>query len=407
MRGDQIGRAMPLALASLGGLYVTQSVLGGFIWSALPAVMRERGMALERLGFLSLLVLPWALKFLWSPWIEAWRRPVAGPARTKSVIRLGGGLILLATLALALVVDMPLPALILTLFIIATATATVDIACDGHAVEAFPSSAYGWANMMQVGGAYVGAALGGGLVLVAIDRLGWSAGIAVLILTCLACTLPFLLLPQPAPRAAPAPSGPSLRAALARPQLRRGIWITALFVAAMKSTLGYFGPFLVDQGFTLTEVGLFSASGSLVVGVIGAIFGGYVVARLGTLPVLMIALAGQALVLAYCLGVAAGLALPLRPLAVLTQIVSSAWLAFGFVALYARFMQWSDPGQAGVDFTIFQCTDAGIGMVLGFLGGQLAGHFGYSTLFGTALACSALCAFGILISWRRADPARA
>jgi len=402
MTARRLPAAMPIALASLGGLYVTQSVLGGFIWSALPAVLRERGMPLEQLGFLSLLVLPWALKFLWSPWVEAWRRPPHAAARTKAVIRLGGALILIATLALAVFAQMPLPWLIATLFVIATATATVDIACDGHAVESFPSSAYGWANMMQVGGAYVGAALGGGLVLVAMDRLGWSAGLGVLVLTCLACTLPFLLLRQPEPKAPPAPNGPSLRAALARPRLRHGILITALFVAAMKSCLGFFGPFLVDQGFTLTEVGLFGASGSLVVGLIGAVGGGYVVARLGTLPVLMIALAGQALVLAYCLGVAAGANLPLLPLAVLTQIVSSAWLAFGFVALYARFMQWSDPGQAGVDFTIFQCTDAAIGMVLGFLGGQIAGYFGYSALFAAALACSALCATGIVLSWGRA-----
>ncbi|MTH77872.1 MFS transporter [Paracoccus aestuariivivens] len=391
--------ALPIALASLGGLYITQSVLGGFIWSALPAVMRQQGMALDQLGFLSLLVLPWALKFLWSPWIERWRRPHSQAARTKAVIAVGGGFILFATVLLALRGDMPLPMLIAALFVIATATATVDIACDGHAVEAFPTRAYGWANMVQVGGAYIGAALGGGLVLIAIDRLGWQAGMAVLIGLCLLGTLPFLLLRQPKPLGPPAPAGASLRAALMRPDLRRGLLITALFVAAMKSCMGFFGPFLVDYGFSLTEVGLYSASGSLVVGLLGAVLGGIVVARLGTLPVLMIALIGQACVLAYCLAVAAGWGLPLQPLAILTQIGSNAWLAFGFVALYARFMQWSDPGQAGVDFTIFQCTDALIGMLLGLVGGQIAQHFGYSALFGVALVCSIICGVGILLGW--------
>lgn len=388
--------ALPAALGTLGGLYVTQSVLGGFIWSALPAVMREQGMALEKLGFLSLLVLPWTLKFLWSPWVERWRRPAGRAPRTKAMIACGGGLVLAALLALSGQTASALAPLIATLFVIATVTATVDIACDGHAVEAFPPSAYSWANMMQVGGAYIGAALGGGLVLVAIDRLGWQAGLAVLAGLCLIGTLPFLLMRQPAPRSEPAAGGASLRAALSRPELRRGLLITALYVAAMKSSLGFFGPFLVDKGFTLTEVGLYSAAGSLVVGLLGAVLGGVAVARLGTLPVLMIALAGQALVLAYCLAVAAGMALPLGPLAVLTQIGSNAWLAFGFVALYARFMQWSDPRQAGVDFTLFQCMDAGVGMVLGFIGGQIAGHFGYHGLFASALACSLICAVGIL-----------
>ncbi len=33
-------------------------------------------------------------------------------------------------------------------------------------------------------------------------------------------------------------------------------------------------------------------------------------------------------------------------------------LALGFTALYALFMRWSDPRQAGVDFTCFQCMDS-------------------------------------------------
>ncbi|KGJ05615.1 hypothetical protein IT41_05225 [Paracoccus halophilus] len=382
---------MILALTSLGGLYVTQSILGGFVWSALPAVMRDRGVALDDLGLLSLLILPWALKFLWSPWVEAWRRPPGHPARSKRVIAMAGALVIAAVLVLAWWPDMALAWLGLALLVVATATASADIACDGHAVEAFAPENYPWVNMMQVGGAYIGAAMGGGAMLIAISRLGWQAGMAVLLAMCLAFTLPFLLLRQPAPRSAPAADGPSLRAAWARPQLRRGLLITVLYVAAMKSAQGFFGPFLVDRGFTLAEIGLYSASGSLVVGLAGAIGGGLLVARLGTLRVLRLALLGQASVLAYCLGVALGLDLPLPVLAALTQLGASAFLALGFVALYARFMQWSDPGQAGVDFTVFQCADAGVSMVLGVIGGQIAQQFGYSALFSAALISAAIC----------------
>lgn len=391
---------LPVAIASLGGLYVTQSILGGFIWSTLPAYMRQQGLGLDQLGFLSLLILPWTLKVLWSPWVEQWRRPVDGRIRTKPIIAVGGAVVLVAAASLALNAGMSLPWMIAALFIVATATATVDIACDGHAVEAIPEHAYAWANMMQVGGAYVGSTFGGGLLLVAIDRLGWSPGIGLLITLCLVASLPFLLLRQPLPTAPPAKAGPSLRAALRRPAIRRGLWVTALYVAAMKACLGFFGPFLVDHGFTLSEVGLFSATGSLFVGLIGAVLGGIIVARLGTMAVLLLALAGQAVVLLYCLGVAMGLPLPLEALAWLTQIGSSAWLALGFVALYARFMEWSDPGQAGVDFTLFQCMDAGIGMVLGVLAGQIAERYDYSSLFGICLILSILCGFGIYRSFR-------
>lgn len=57
--------ASPLAvLAAVGGLYVAQSVIGGITWIGLPAIMRSEGVPLDRIGLVSLIVLPWALKFL-------------------------------------------------------------------------------------------------------------------------------------------------------------------------------------------------------------------------------------------------------------------------------------------------------------------------------------------------------
>jgi MFS transporter (putative signal transducer) len=59
-------------------------------------------------------------------------------------------------------------------------------------------------------------------------------------------------------------------------------------------------------------------------------------------------------------------------------------MALGFVALYAQFMRWSDPRQAGVDFTLFQCMDALVSMAGGILAGYAAQHLGYGALFGGA-----------------------
>ena len=51
-------------------------------------------------------------------------------------------------------------------------------------------------------------------------------------------------------------------------------------------------------------------------------------------------------------------------------------------------MVWSDPRQGGVDFTLFQCMDAGVSMVSGTAAGLLAEHFGYGFFFGLACALS-------------------
>ncbi|TIU68618.1 MAG: MFS transporter, partial [Mesorhizobium sp.] len=37
-------------VAAIGGLYVAQSVIGGITWTGLPAVMRDQGLPLDRIG---------------------------------------------------------------------------------------------------------------------------------------------------------------------------------------------------------------------------------------------------------------------------------------------------------------------------------------------------------------------
>ena len=44
-------------------------------------------------------------------------------------------------------------------------------------------------------------------------------------------------------------------------------------------------------------------------------------------------------------------------------------------------MALSSPLQAGVDFTLFQCTDAAIAILAGVVGGVVAQRFGYTACF--------------------------
>ena len=65
-------------------------------------------------------------------------------------------------------------------------------------------------------------------------------------------------------------------------------------------------------------------------------------------------------------------------------------MATGFVALYAQFMRWSDPRQAGVDFTLFQSADAAVSMATGLAAGVLAGALGYAAFFWIAAGLALL-----------------
>lgn len=77
-----------------------------------------------------------------------------------------------------------------------------------------------------------------------------------------------------------------------------------------------------------------------------------------------------------------------RPLVMTLAVASSSGvMAIGFVALYAQFMGWADPRQAGVDFTLFQCMDSLVSMAGGLGAGWIAERFGYSAFF--------ICAAGV------------
>ena len=59
------------------GLYVSQSIPLYLFSAAVPAILREIGVSRTSIGLLSVLALPWIIKFLWAPLVDRyalWRR---------------------------------------------------------------------------------------------------------------------------------------------------------------------------------------------------------------------------------------------------------------------------------------------------------------------------------------------
>ncbi len=368
-------------LTGIAALYVAQSVIGGMTWTGLPAVMREAGVSLDRIGLVSLIALPWVLKFLWAPAVERYRLPVAGRDRSGSIVLVGGLVSVLGLISVGMLDASNWTGLFTILIVVAFAASTVDIACDGFAVQSLAQRHHGWANAAQVGGAYLGAALGGGLFLYLVGTSDWRlatwsmAGLVVLL------GMPFLFgvvrhMPIEARHHVP-----SLGHALGRPLLRRGLIVAAIFVLAQKSALGMIGPFLVDKGVELTTVGILNGVGTLLIGSAAALIGGVCVRSWGIRPVLLLALALQAAALSLLAFAGWTDAIPVPVLMGVAIGSTSGIMAFGFVGLYAQFMRWSDPRQAGVDFTLFQSMDALVSLAGGVAAGYLAEALGYGVLF--------------------------
>ncbi|MDQ6435131.1 MFS transporter [Mesorhizobium sp. LHD-90] len=375
---NDAGSAAGVVLA-IGGLYVAQSVIGGITWTGLPAVMRDDGLPLDSVGLLSLIALPWALKFLWSPQVERFRLPRSGRNRSGVVV-LVGGLISILGLALAGILGPGnLFPVLACLTVVAFAASTVDIACDGYAVEALAKRFHGWGNAAQVGGAYLGSAIGGGLFLVLVAAMGWQVAVWAMVALLVLLGVPFLWHARSHAAIETRSHTPSLASALRRKDVRRGLLAAAIYVVAQKGSMMMLGPFLIDAGFDLATVGLLNGVGSLLVGFAAALAGGALVQAWGARAVLVVALALQAAALLFfaAYGLFPGMPKPL----LMAVASSSGVMALGFVALYAQFMGWSDPRQGGVDFTLFQSMDALVSLACGVLAGYAAEHFGYTAFY--------------------------
>src|SRR6187399_2512819 len=159
------GLPLPHKLGLLATLYLAQGVPIGFFTQALPVVMRQQGYALAWIGLSSLLGLPWALKWLWAPLIDARYSPRLGRRRTWLLgLQLATALLLLM---LALTGhEGAMVWLLVGSFVSNLLAASQDVATDGLAIELLTTKERGAGNGVQVGAYRLGMIFGGGALLV-------------------------------------------------------------------------------------------------------------------------------------------------------------------------------------------------------------------------------------------------
>ncbi|WP_372501922.1 MFS transporter [Tistrella mobilis] len=383
-------------LAVIAGIYVTQSTIGGLTFQGLPTSLRAGGAGYEVISLVSLLMLPWALKFLWAPAVERLRRPIGGGRRSRRIV-LGGQILAILTITLLAVGDAPpLPAMVLAaLAVAALITATVDIGCDAYAVEQLPPRLRGLGNVMQVGGGYLGALIGGGAFLVLLDHIGWRVAILAMVAIMILLTLPMAMTREGRPAIDGADAGagihrPSLRHAFARRPVRIGLVVVLAVQAGLRLAMGLTGPLLVDGGVSLATIGLVTGAGGMALSIAGTVAAGIALRRIAPEHLLAPLVATQAVLLgAIAAAIPAGLPASwiMAVLLVLSMIQGAS-----FVALYSAMMGWAASPQAGVDFTLLQCADAAIAAVAGLSGGLIAAALGLDATFALAAGTAAAAA---------------
>lgn len=369
----------------LGSLYISQFMPFWFLYEALPVLLRQQGMSLKAIGLLPLVAIAVSFKFLWSPLIDRYSVTRWGHYRFW-IIFFQLWVLIVAVVCSFLNLETQLPLILIGLALLGVGCASQDIATDALALRLLEPKERGMGNAVQGIGGSLGKMIGGGGMLILLNRWGWTPSLLTLAALMGLALLPVLNYREPSREAAASVNAFGLLEYFKiflrfcqRPGMGLWLLILALYAAAHNLSATMFRPLLVDLGLSLSDIG--SLLGILGTGMtmLGALAAGLLIPRWGRkrsfLVAGSIALAGIASYFLPTLG--------LTQLPVLSGIVSVTFFSLGMVSTttFTIMMDKSRLEMAGTDYTL-QTSLIGVGGILAaVLSGILAEAIGYRGVF--------------------------
>lgn len=386
-------------LTLLTALYFAQGLPYGFFTTALPVVLRESGYSLVKISATGFLFLPWALKFLWAPYVDRYgtrRRWLLGLQLGAAAVALGMAFLELST---------TLRWLFVGIFVVNALSATQDIVTDGLAVRLLGVRQRGVGNGIQVGAYRIGMICGGGLLLWLFSLAGWRALFVSMSVLLIATTIPVLLARRrlaeaDTETAVESDAGSLPRTALLtigwlsrlrRPGMVAFIGLVALFKFGNSMGSALVGPFMSDSGLTLAQIAFVDGGLSSVAALAGAGLGAWLTFRYGRRQSLLVGGVTQTASLA--LYVVASFGVGGFPLLVTASVAT--------VAIFALMMDAADKRFAGADYTLVACAVVFSQGAAGLAAGVVGDAFGFTAVFGVALILSGIGCLVLLVALDR------
>jgi PAT family beta-lactamase induction signal transducer AmpG len=381
----------PTLLESLGNRRIAAVLLMGLASglpynltdSTLQAWLKDTGLSNTTIGLLSLIGLAYTVKPLWAPLLDRYAVPVLGRRR---------GWILFFQVALAAALawmafhgpERGLVPFVLLALLVAVLSASQDIVIDAWRTDLVSAAERGpaatGANLGYRASSWF--AFSGALILA--DVVGWRATYLVMAGVMLALTLATLWAPEPEARAAPPRSlAEAVTAPLA--QLLGNPGMVSLLLALVLYKVGdafalkLFTPFLMDVGFSKTEIGAVTKTLMLAASVSGAIVGGVWMVKLGLVRALLVFGFLQALAnLGYMAVALAGKDMTVMALAVFADNFVGA---MGNTALVVFIMALCDARFSAFQYALLSAIAVLPRNVLGAPAGFLSDAIGWPAFF--------------------------
>jgi PAT family beta-lactamase induction signal transducer AmpG len=359
----------------------------------LQAWMTVAGVNLTAIGLFSLVSLPYSLKFLWSPLIDRFRLPFLGRRKgwlIATQVALAGSVV-------AMVLARPTQALrllALNTLAIAFFSATQDITIDAYAADICSPAEIGAGSSTKVLGYRIAMIATGGGALIMADFVSWPVVYAVFGVVMLFLALFSARIPEPAFRDMP-PSTISdavhlpLSDFFLRLGKARGACILAFILLYRLGEVmidRMTTPFLLQLGFTQTDLGIVQGGVGLGAVIAGVLVGGAIMSRIGlnrSLWVFGILQGGSSL--AYLVLAETG-----RNLALMTATISIEHFCAGLgtAALVGLLMTLCNPRFSATQYALLSSLIAIGRDVLGAPCGAIAARTGWPVFFLLSVAAA-------------------
>jgi len=374
-----------LGFASGLPLYLTSQTL--------QAWMTQEGVDLGKIGLVSLVAIPYTLKFLWSPLLDRYVPPFLGRRRGWLVLTQMGLVLAIAAMGF----QNPrtaLSLLALNAVAIALFSATQDIAADAYRTDILKPQEMGAGVAVFVLGYRLALLMTGSMALILADLMPWPQVYGLMALLMGMGILASWLAPEPK---TPPQLPDTLTAAVVEPWrdffrrlgVRSGTWILIFIVLyklgdAIANNMST--PFLLQTGFSQTEIGAIKGGMGLVATIVGTLSGGALLSRLGINRSLWIFGGFQALSnLAYLILANVGQNYPLM---IATINIENFCAGLGTAAFLAFFMSLCNPEYSATQYALLSSLYAFSQNILVAPAGAIAASTGWPTFFWLSIVAS-------------------
>ncbi|MGC8720835.1 MAG: AmpG family muropeptide MFS transporter [Thermodesulforhabdaceae bacterium] len=265
--------------------------------STLQAWLFSEGVDLGTIGLFALAGLPYSLKIIWAPLVDYYVVPILGRRRgwiflAQSGLTLAIGSLVILAWAIGFrelshhIRHWLLTLVALVTFSIAFISATQDIAIDAYRADILQPEERGAGAATTVLGYRLAMMTSGAFALMLSDHMAWHWVFGILACVMALCSMATIFSREPeSPPKLPENLREAVLAPITRYFARSNAFRIVLFIVFFKLGDVMVGamstPFMLDLGFSRSEVGMVNKVFGLVSTIAGSLAGGAIIARIG------------------------------------------------------------------------------------------------------------------------------